>query len=324
MKTILVYTLVSTEKDIYLEQAALSAYSVKKYSPNTKICLVVDNKTDMSIIGNRNILMKYIDEKVVVNLSDEYTNAEKSRILKTNLRNYVKGPYLFVDTDTIICAPLDNIDILLEKGVSLAAVKDGHSSFQDMYFYELQIKRSKEIGWDLSKDTIHYNSGVMFVADNSLAHDFYNKWHENWLYERSKGFFYDQLALAHTNGMFNYPILTLGDEWNCQLEVDGLKYIANAKILHLFGGYTDGNGFYFKNKRVYQFIKENGDFEKETLELLENPKTAFLGHVTYLGNDEYYIRHSPIFTLFKYHKKEFYILEKISNMYMNCRRNLKK
>lgn len=324
MKTILVYTLVSTNKDIYLEQAALSAYSVKKYSPNITVCLVVDNKTDSLINGNRNILLEYIDKKVVVNLSDEYTNAEKSRILKTNLRNYIEGPYLFVDTDTIICSPLDKIDSLLDKGISLAAVKDGHTSFKDMYYYDIQIERSRLIGWDLTNDSIHFNSGVMFVADDELARRFYKKWHENWLYERSKGVYYDQLALAHTNEQFGYPIHILDNIWNCQIEVNGMKFISNAKIIHLFGGYLDGNGYYFKNKKPYLFIKEHGEFDEETLYYLENPKSSFIGHMTYLGNDEYYIRHSPLFTLFKYHKREYYQMEKIANLYMKYREKLKK
>ena len=47
-------------------------------------------------------LKDMIDETIVIDLPHEYTNKEKSRILKTNMRNYVKGDFLFIESDGVV------------------------------------------------------------------------------------------------------------------------------------------------------------------------------------------------------------------------------
>lgn len=322
MITKLVYTVVSTENDIYLEQAVLSAHSVRKYSPDAKITLVVDERTNATIKGRRSLILKYIDDKVVVDLHEEPSNAIRSRILKTNLRNYINGPYLFVDTDTIICSPLYEIDNLIGKGINIAAVRDGHADFENMYFHDTMVKRASAIGWDLTNDIVHYNSGVMFVNDTPAAYAFYTRWHENWKYEKTKGFYFDQLALAHTNGEMGYPISMIDDVWNCQIEEDGAKYLDKAKIIHLFGGYHDDNVYYFKTKQPYLEIKEAGKLSSLSIEMLNHPRTAFIGHVTFVGNKHYDYYRSPMILLYKNYRKEFSMLESICSSYMLLRQKL--
>ena len=51
MKTKIVYAVVSDETDIFLEQALLSIFSLKKYNTNAFVELVIDQETNESIIG---------------------------------------------------------------------------------------------------------------------------------------------------------------------------------------------------------------------------------------------------------------------------------
>ena len=73
MKTKIVYAVVSDEKDVYLEQVALSAFSLRQHSPDAFVELVVDGGTDTTITGNREKLLQYIDKKTVVDVPSQYS-----------------------------------------------------------------------------------------------------------------------------------------------------------------------------------------------------------------------------------------------------------
>ena len=129
MKTKIVYCLVSQDKDIYLEQLLLSLISLRNYNQSAQVTVVMDKTTKDGLIGNRNIIQNYIDEIIVVNDIEHLSNSQKSRVLKTTLRERITGAYLFIDVDTIITDKLDEIDELLLQNIEIAAVKDSHCNF---------------------------------------------------------------------------------------------------------------------------------------------------------------------------------------------------
>lgn len=101
MNTSLVYVLVSNPQDHFYEQTLISTWSARYWNPDARILVVVDELTNKNLVGKRNALMDIIDEKIVVDLSDNskktYTNKERSRMLKTNLRSYIEGDLLYID-----------------------------------------------------------------------------------------------------------------------------------------------------------------------------------------------------------------------------------
>lgn len=288
MKTKIVYAVTSDETDLYLEQTLVSVYSLRLYNPEARVVLIVDNKTNDTLIGKRAKILEYISDKVVVNIPAKYTKKERSRYLKTTIRQHIEGAYLFIDSDTIITDNLSDIDNLLDKGIDIAAVKDSHCGFKDMLNYKLILSRAHTIGWDkhLRKDVIHFNSGVMFINDSNLANKFYEKWHNNWLYECDKGICYDQLAMAYTNQQLNYPIYEIDGIWNCQIYQDGIRYLSNAKIIHYFSGLVTENSYYFHNIKVFTDIKETGYISPESIFWIKNGKGAFIGHHRVCNNLE--------------------------------------
>ena len=288
MKTKIVYAVTSDEKDYYLEQTLVSVYSLRLYNPQATVILLVDNKTDTTLIDKRAKILEYISDKIVVNIPDKYTKKERSRYLKTTIRQNVKGPYLFIDSDTIITDDLSEIDNLLDKGINIAAVKDNHCDFKDMLNYKLILSRAHIIGWDkyLKRDVIHFNSGVMFINDSDLANEFYEKWHSNWLYECDKGICYDQLAMAYTNQQLNYPICEIEGIWNCQICQDGIRYLSQAKIIHYFGDIGNRKSYYFRNIYIWDKIKKDGDINQDSICWIKNGKGAFIGHHFVCDNDD--------------------------------------
>ena len=75
-----------------------------------RITIVVDKETSDSFIGNRRAINEYVSEIITVDVPVQYNQMQKSRFLKTTLREIVTGDYLFIDTDTVITSDLSEID----------------------------------------------------------------------------------------------------------------------------------------------------------------------------------------------------------------------
>lgn len=71
MRTVIVYIVVSDEHDIYLEQTCLSMHSLRLYNPDVRIIAVMDKCTEITLYGNRKMILDYISEKIIVNPEGE-------------------------------------------------------------------------------------------------------------------------------------------------------------------------------------------------------------------------------------------------------------
>ena len=178
MKTKIVYVVTSDETDVYLEQALLSVFSLRKHNPDDYVELVVDQDTDATIAGKRKEVLKYIDNKVVVNVPEGYNKVCKSRWLKTSLRQLIKGDFLFIDTDTIVTDNLEEIDSFTGD---IGAVKDQHVLIGEITSRKWLRVNAERDGWIWSESLAYYNSGVMYVKDSPFTHKFYQTWHNKWI-----------------------------------------------------------------------------------------------------------------------------------------------
>ena len=65
MKTKIVYVLVSSETDLYLEQAWLSLYSLRLHNPNAHVVILMDDYTEHSLRENRENFRKLPTETLI-------------------------------------------------------------------------------------------------------------------------------------------------------------------------------------------------------------------------------------------------------------------
>ena len=86
MKTKIVYVLVSSPEDLYLEMAYVSMCSVKHHNPDATIVLVVDSATNASFTSTRASFSNKADEIIVVELDSNIKAQKRSRLLKTSVR----------------------------------------------------------------------------------------------------------------------------------------------------------------------------------------------------------------------------------------------
>ena len=272
MVTKLVYVLTCAPEKHYIEQALISVFSARHWNPDAHIVLVVDDKTDSLLVGKRALIMDYVSEKIVVpfenaTLSPMY----RSRWMKTSVRHLVEGRYLFIDCDTIVAGPLDAVDgMKMEVGAvpdALLPVKEYSRSM-----YAPINNRAKVVGYDLSKEEYHFNSGVMLVEASEGANKLYDLWHSCWLASTEKKLTVDQPALARANVEMDHIIQPMDVRYNCIVYTQNV-FTREAKILHI-SSYRNPS-FIFSDK-VLGFIQENGLDNEWLLSSILNPCSTFL------------------------------------------------
>lgn len=273
MKTKIVYVVTFNEANYYLEQTLMSVYSARLHNPTAEIYLVTDPVSASTIKGKREEIKKYLTDILVFDTPDGYNNMKKSRYFKTNLRNLIDGDYIFIDSDTVICRPLDEVDNLPE---SIYGVANRHASFFNNPV-NLAVKQFKTCGLDVKEDFIYINSGVMYVKDNEFTRSFYKCWYKNWLESGSKGIFMDQTSLHMTEVEMGYKINELGGKWNCQIEGSFLNYLNNAYIIHYYAIDREGvkSLYNLRDEKIYKEIQATGSLSKSLKNSLEHPYEEF-------------------------------------------------
>lgn len=319
MKTKIVYVLTSSEKDTYLEQTLISAYSARLHNPHATILVVVDDATHATLKGKRAEIGKYISEFVTVTIPSEYNNMQKSRYIKTRLRQIVKGDFLYIDSDTVIVEPLDEIDSFAGD---LAAVYDsnrplviGKTSTTSDRYINSYIER---LGWPSVIGYPNYNGGVIYARDTDSAREFYERWYELWKECIKQGINIDMAALCRANIELGCCIKELPGIWNCQIQRQGLPLLPQAKIIHCF---TGGNLTHFElcTEDLLCKVKRQGFLDEDTINLIKNARTAFPCSTTIVKSQEAELLKFPIIRLFYHNYLLFRVLNKIADYYLKIK-----
>ncbi len=275
MNTQIVYALIASEQDLFIEEIWCSIYSLRLYEPDREVRVCCDAPTSKRI----NLfpeLKRLITEVVVIPIPHDYESAKlRSRHIKTSVRQYIKGKFLFVDTDTVFCGCIEYIDNL---SCDIAAVKEYHLPLSKSPFKHIVISNIREIfNENVTQDDGWHNSGVIYVADNERTHEFYNQWNSNWSYSAlEKNMSQDEPALMKTDKDFGYIICELPDEFNCQPAMS-VKYLADAKIIHFLHMYfpKDQSFCPFIDKSFYHRMHEVGGITKELAQEIRCVKQSF-------------------------------------------------
>lgn len=269
-----VYALVSGESDYYTEQSLISMHSLRLHNPDCHIVLVSDDATFGTLTGKRSRIRAYVDEFISVNPPDDFTPVQRSRYIKTSLRQCVKGDFLYLDNDTIVRASLSGLERLDCK---LAAVLDGHTTSEqniqlNRYLYAVGMEP-----WDYKS---YFNGGVWLARDCREVHKFFHDWHRIWDEgRRDYGINVDQPAFARANIENGCLISELSGKYNCQIVIPRAKlYMFDAKIIHYFAELKESGYFPIKQDRLLADIRENG-ICGETARIIEHPLLTWAEHI---------------------------------------------
>jgi len=279
------YVLTSTDKDIYYEQFLLSITSLKLLMPAAEIALLCDSKTKETLTGKRAGYEKSVSNVIIADAPAAMPQIEVSRWVKTSMRRLVSGDFLFIDCDTIIT---DDLSSAAELGIQFGACLDKHSLIDRHGKKNNIIEMEKQLGFTSHTSNRHFNSGVIFCADTPETHRIFERWHELWLFSKNKNVMRDQpsfnMAIYENLSLFT----ELDGKWNCQIAFNGLPYLANSKIIHYFASdlVMHTSPFIFASSWVFEEIKDTGSIPDEILELLKNPRAAFVTESRIIAGDD--------------------------------------
>ena len=322
MNTKFVYAVVSDVSDIYLEQTYVSILSLRKHNKDAFVVLVIDDSTDYTLKQNRSQIVDVINEKIVVTPPTHYSKVQRSRYLKTSLRKYISGDYLFIDSDTVITDDLSDIE---SYSGDVLAVLDKHILFNEHPGYYEVVNQCNKIGWEIEKSDQHYyNSGVMLVRDSHISHLLYERWNEEWKKQLIFNMHSDQPALGKANEEMGYIIKELDGIWNCQISDNGLKYLHEAKIIHYFSSTIKSSNseylYYFMDKKVFAELKTKGFINNELQNNINFPQSAFCNRTIVLSGNERQFYLSALVRNLKILYFEHYSIYKALNSFFHYKR----
>jgi len=266
MRTKIVYVLVSQESDYYYEMFLLSHYSLRLHHPkgDAEVVLVMDTDTHQRLVDKNAPVLADVTP-VVVSIPEEYTIMQRSRYLKTSLRQRIEGDFLFLDTDTLVCEKLDDTDSF---DVDIAMVADLHCLHETGLS---MIERCKQAGFSQSENYHYFNGGVFFCRQKPSTELFFRKWHELWKQSLQRGVYYDQPALWATDYKMGAPIKEISGIWNSQTLIPAYTaYISNTKILHYFVSINHS----ILQKYLFEHIKTKGAISGSTAQIARHPRTT--------------------------------------------------
>ena len=278
------YVLTSTPDDYYSEQVYLSAYTLKDSNPQAFLSLLTDRDTYLYLTNYFVKLLVMFDECKVIDVSFK-DNFEKSRYLKTTMREHINGDFLYIDGDTIICDDLSEIENC-EYDVAGVLANNQKTPPKNTW-----TKRYAYLGYGETPSDF-FNGGLLYVKDTELAHDFFKEWNSKWTQCLNSGVKHDQPSLNKTNTDFGNIMGILPDKWNMQTFFNGGK-TDNAKIVHYFASLKKISGYLdvlFKKLRVEKSIDPN--FKETLLNAIKNRevrKKYFLSECLIIRDENQYL-----------------------------------
>lgn len=306
MNTKIVYVLVSSDEDIYLEQAWASIFSLRHFNQEVEVVLVCDDRTSKRIMTEAPEEFRIVSGEIVsVPFNIDVSNRERSRWLKTNLRSLVDGDFLFLDTDTIVTDSLAEVDTF---DFDLGMVYSCHCLMKDRPNKKSSFKRIKRLyNVEIKEDVEYFNSGVIYSKDSKNSHIFFERWHNLWLMAKDKpGGIQDQQSLTVTVNELG-GIHVMSGDYNCQ-PIYSMRYIATAKIVHFFNlKWDDYVRSPFNSNEFFFEIKKVGRISEQNKQLILSCRSTFIAPSMCICGDDINIWKSGMFKFLRvlYRKHKF-------------------
>lgn len=268
MSVKIVYVLVFEEEDCFYETFLLSLHSLRYREPLREVEVVLDRESYGRILGKKDPLLENV-KLIMVDIPPKFTGVERSRFLKTGLRDIIEGDFLYIDSDTVICEPFDAVDTF---EMDLAAVPNEHGTINKVVVssYDDRVRRAG-LG-DRTKGP-RFNGGVLFVKDSEVSRRFFRLWRELWLGSVANGVAFDQPALFIANRETGFPIRELPGGWNCQICTElGPHFFNTAGIIHYYGSIS-----HFAEDVIIPHVKSTGGLDPYAGDIARDPKKYGFG-----------------------------------------------
>ena len=303
------YVLADGRDLFYYNQLLISLASLRKWEFTGRVFVVMDTETEQFLKeNNKQELDEFKAEPVIVQAPDEYTQKEKSRYIKTSLREYVTGDFLYIDTDTVIADMFP--ESISDSGIAM--VKEWNEEVIENSDTSSIKALNNRCGYSPDFSCGYYNTGVIWARDTETVHHFYREWHKEWIHSCSFGVSQDQPSMNHVNSKLGGMITVLDGKWNVQAScVKSLQYLQAALIIHYY------NVSWERMHAIYPLtnpsIQAGGYRDIEVQKIISTPKDVLLPAV--------FLRLDGV-TEEVIHSKAFYTLKKLYTQHRTVYRGI--
>ena len=224
-----VYCLTSSGGDLYEAMTRVSLATVRLTNPTARIEIACDQQTYQALHCTGSQLLREADAVHGFPTPDG-SPTFRNRFVKTQLRLLLSGPFLFLDSDTVVRKPLTP---LLNLQADIAAAPNHSADTLAEQIWSEDQANLDTMGWQVLEPYV--NGGVIWYADTLAAHRFAEAWHRNWLANVERTARYrDQPALNHSlSADKTIHLQILSHTYNAQVSKRA-DYAQEAHIWHIF------------------------------------------------------------------------------------------
>ena len=316
------YVLIDNDILRYYNELLISLSSLRQKGFQGPVRILTDESTSKEIEKqNGQELTELSAVLVVIDIPDKYSQKERSRYIKTSMREYVKGDFLFLDTDTVIADKLPDVVSVYD----IAMVRDLHGTMLECGNVDSYRNLFKKCRYPFDPSARMFNSGVIWCKDTAFSHDFFKRWHNEWIYTQSCGVVRDQVSLCKLSNEFAGAIAELDDRFNVQVcRLISVKHLIHAVIIHYFNNVNPLMSCYALQQPEIQ--KEA--FRSEVIQnIIESPKEAFVPcRLVKLGGAEDQLAKTAAYRCFRWlytrQKRVFCVIESLAKAIVKIRRIL--
>lgn len=211
-----VYALTSEGWDVHSATTRVSVASLRASNPETRITIVCDSHTDESVRRNRDPLLQEVD-RWLVRETPEGPSVFRNRFLKTRLRRWLDGPFLYLDGDTVVKGSLADV-FAVDTDVAAAPNHSADRIADQIWTMDAEV--SARMGWTVGR-TPFVNGGVIYMRDTTPARMFSDHWHDFWLAcVDATGGFRDQPSLNAALSTSRAQLTVLPHRYNAQCRIN--------------------------------------------------------------------------------------------------------
>ena len=192
----------------YVSGASLSILSLRRHHPDAVIVCLSDEQIHRELVAVRHPLLRLADR--IEMCPDAFGGpVHRSRYLKTTLRQRLQGPFLYLDSDTLVVGPLDDIT---ECSTDASFTIDRFFPAEPGAFPAWLTPHYRHLGWRPTNP--YYAGGIFRVAATEAAQRLFEAWHENWQRTVDVGIVSDQPSLNRAIATCKASVQLLPEKYN--------------------------------------------------------------------------------------------------------------
>jgi hypothetical protein len=154
----------------------ISISSLRHFNPTCFVTVALDSISFNNLSSKRDPLLSDSDAVLEVT-TPEGSPQFRNRFVKTTLREHIKGPFLFLDSDTLIRSDIS--EIFTPNADIKGSLNHSHENpLWQVYHYDIDTLAL--MNWSALKSQ-YINGGLIFYNDTLKSHEFGRQWHTNWL-----------------------------------------------------------------------------------------------------------------------------------------------